>query len=242
MSVKNIHHLLSNESVKKMASYIIQRFLNATEENKDYEKQRIDHDYNLMRTGQMVSKPINTEFLMDADKPSLLWDIINAFYHDDDTRLPTHEEFDRLDDFLEHVIGILNSNYKDDLRKGIRENVLGGADEKVFKLEKVNVIKIELSNPVFPYSVKVLKGVTLEDMKKGNVSSRGISQELLDLHLKTNRSFEDLIAEKKVLGVEKYRYVFGVELIKYDYNCNVSLYVDYSAISKEEFEKLDEKM
>jgi len=234
MPVKDINKLLSKDNASDIANYIVKRFLNATEENKDYEKQRIDYDYQLTRNGKMSSKPVNTEFQMDAEKPSPLWDVIDAFYHDDETRLPTQEEFGKLDEFIDDVMGLLNTEHEDNIRTAIRQNVLGGADDRVFKLEEIYVKKIEISNPVFPYSVKVLKGATVEDMKSGKVSNAGISQELLDLHIKTGRSFEDLIAEQKALGIEKYRYVFGVELIKYDYHCHVYLYVDYSAVPKGE--------
>jgi len=239
MSVKDIDKLLSDDNIKQIASYVVQRFLDATEENKDYDKQRIDYDYNLTRDGTMTSKPINTEFQMDVEKTCLFWDIVDAFYHDDATRLPTSEEFDRLDAFIANVLDTLNVHHEDDLRTAIRENVLGGADKRVFKLEAIDVKKIEVSNPVFPYSVKVLKGATVEDMKSGHVSNAGISQELLTMHLDTNRSFEDLIAEQKALGVERYRYVFGVELIKYDYHCHVYMHVDYSAVPEGEFLEIE---
>jgi len=229
--ISNIDNLLSDQNAQSVASYIVSRFASAVP-NKNREKEFIDYEFDLNKDGQMVSNAINTEYKMDAEDNTILSNIIDIFYHDDESRLPTEEEFKKLDIFVARVLTCLKKEHKNYLRDAIRNNILGGAAEEVFPLQEINIKEIELSNPLFPYVVKVLKGVSVDDMEQGSGTTQ-IANELIDEHLETGKDFELILAEKKASLDPKYRKIFGVDLKKEFYQCNLRLWVDYTALKPE---------
>ena len=113
-------------------------------------------------------------------------------------------------------------------------NLCGNSVELLKTVISLEIKDLYLSNPVFPYTIKVLRGRTIEEMENKNKGKQSIAKDLLDEHLNTGKSFEAIIAEKKAIGDEDYRYVFGVDKIKSEYNCHIYMWVDYSLVEKPE--------
>jgi len=241
--IKNIDNLLADENIDKVAQYIVDKFMAATPETRDSENEFVDIDFDLNK-GEMKSLPTNTRFFVDAEEDSVLYDIVHAFYTDDKECLPKDEQeellkelgddFDRLEVFIENIKSKLENEFKDSIIEAVRKNLLEGVDSQLMPMNDIEIKDLYLSNPVFPYTLRILKGRTIEEMEDKKVGDKSsISQDLLNKHLDTKKSFEEIIAIEKAMGNDKYRYVFGVEKIKSEYNCHLYMWIDYSLAQKE---------
>ena len=215
--------LFSPASVKIVAQYIADRFEKGVS---DRNMELVDYEYDLSRSGKMSSEEDNTEYMMDAEGGTLLMEIIDAFFHDDETRIPTESDFATLDQFTNDVIEELNANHVDQLRKGVKTKVLKGAPDFLFPLSSLKVNSIELSNETFPYTISVMKRQTEETMRT-TVPER-VAEALGNEYMATKKPLEQIIAEKKAVGDPLYQSVYGATMTKEYYHVHMNLWVDYS--------------
>jgi len=243
----NTRKMFSKKNTKKIAEYIVQRFKDSKEATRDRENELVDYEYDIAKSGQMTSiAKSNTEFKMEVEEGTELKEIINAFFHDDPDRCPTAKQFDAFEMFEVKLAKYIEKNCEEGLRQAIRENVLGGAVEEVFPLPVIKVKRIELCDPVFPYTVKVLKGKIArdeggnktekekkEEMEGDDVRPTGIASKMIQCHISTGKSFEQIIAENRAMNNPEYRYIYGVYLNKEWYQCQLDLWVDYKMVKPE---------
>ena len=244
----NTRKMFSKKNTKKVAEYIIQSFKDSKEATRDREKELIDYEYDISKSGQMTSSAkSNTEFKMDVEDGTELKEIIEAFFHDDKNRLPTEKQFDAFEMWVAKLGKYIEKNCEEGLRQAIRENVLGGAIEEVFPLPVIKVKSVEICDPVFPYVVKVLKGKVArdeegkktenekkEEMQSDDLRPTGIASKMIQCHISTGKSFEQIIAENRAMNNPEYRYIYGVYLNKEWYQCQLDLWVDYKMVKPEE--------
>jgi len=249
--IKNIDKLLTDENVENVAKYIADKFMAATPETRDSENEFVDIDFDLNK-GEMKSLPTNTRFFVDAEEDSVLYDIVHAFYTDDKDSLPTDDQeellkelgadFDRLEVFIEKIKDKLENEFKNSIIEAVRKNLLEDVDSRLMPMDSIEIKDLFLSNPVFPYTLKILKGRTIEEMEDKKSGDKGsIAQDLLNKHLDTKKSFEEIIATEKAMGNDRYRYVFGVEKIKSEYNCHLYMWIDYSLAQQEKVKEIVER-
>jgi len=239
--IENVDTLLDKKNIDIIAEYIVDRLQASEEKTRDKEKEFANVDFHLSK-GKMNSSSKNTQFFFDVDS-GILYDIIHAFYIDDKDKLPKDDDeeklnelardFDRLEEFLSDIKESLETKFKDGFIKAIRKNLMSGVEETLIPMQDLHIVELFLSNPIYPYTLKVLKGRTIKEMEEKSVVSKSIAKDLLDKHLKTGKEFEQIIAEEKVMGNEDYRYVFGVEKIKSEYNCHLYAWVNYGLVEKD---------
>jgi len=243
--IENIEKWLSQDCAEKCAKEIMERFRDGQH---DVNKEIVDYEYDLQK-GEIVldeeENVKNTSYLFDPDKGSTLYELIETFIHDDETRLPDIGDFEKLDEFLSRVAKIIEENYSDVMRDAARRRVLGGASEELFPLKGFKVQAIDLSNPVIDFNVRVSKAIMVKksvlaeaksakDIFKNKPKEEGVGNELGEIHIKTGKSFEQIIAEKKAFGDPRYANVIGASKEKAYYKVCVEMWLDYTIVRPEE--------
>jgi len=243
--VNNVKSLLSLKNAKECAKYISQRFLSGNEIDK---KEALDYEYDMHEGNMTIDENNirkNTVYQFDSEKDTLTNNIIEAFYHDSKENMPTKEDFDKLDSFLIKVSEILEKKHSDEIRQAIRKRVLNNSSEELVPLKNIKICSVEFSNPPYDYNIVVNKMVPVKkevlskakkasDIFDKNNKEESVAKDLMEAHTKTGRDLDFIIAQKKAMGDERYRYVVGAKKEKNYYKCCVNIWCDYSVVNSKE--------
>lgn len=245
--IKDINIFFSDEYAEKCAEEIVNKFSNG---KNDPETETVDYEYDLQKGEIVIDEgeyTKNTSYMFDPEPSSPLRNIIEAFIHDDETRLPEIGDFEKLDEFLkEKVSKIIEEKYSNKMKETARVRVLGGAPEEIFPISNFKMLEISLHDFGRKYKVRLMRGIKVKkevlknakdtkDILSNKPRSKSVGEEIADIHDETGKSFEQIIAEKKALGDPEYDEVLGAQKVRAFYDCYVDMWFDYS-IKKPESE------
>lgn len=202
----------------------------------------VDYDYQIS-AGKMVDEggDSNTTYKFDAEKGSLLREIIDTLYPEEaDDR--SEEDYAEETKWLNSIIEIINTKYIDLIRDAIRSKVFKNVQPELVPMNPFVLNNLEFSSvPEADFLIVVQRAVPKDQIGMAQSNQAGsipINQELFNLHIQTGLSFDEIIAQKKAEGDPRYTTVCGATKRKYLYNVEMLFYVDYSLTPQEEFIRL----
>lgn len=232
-SETSLQDLMTENTAKEIAQYIAEHFmLHASTESVDYE-------YDIHQGKMIDTGDYNTTYKFDVDAETLLGKIINNMKSQDDI---SQEYINQENKWRQAIIDNINQNHIHTFRETLRSRILKNIQPELVKLEKFEIREIDINpRPDVDFLIVVQR------MRPSNENlsppatespSQTVSQELLDIHVSTGKSFEEIIAEKKNQKDSRYANVYGAYKRKYIYDIELSIFVDYSLTPQDEFVKL----
>lgn len=186
----------------------------------------LDAKFDLVQGKMLKTDDVNTWFKFDAQLP-LIRDII-----DNGLSNPKVEANDELikkyDAFLKQTGLIFRTPaLQKKIGDALRKNLLGDAPEFVFPLTNIQVNYFEIGDlPPIDYTLKIKKE------GPSHLPAVSVNQDLFEEFLRSGKRANEVIAERKAAGDERYKYVVEATEKKYLYEVNLELYVDYSPSEK----------
>lgn len=152
------------------------------------------------------------------------------------------EEYtDVISGFVQGVVNKLFDSHLDTIRKNVRRLVMKDSDECLFPLSDIKLKYIDIIDASeLPLSVTHMIRVNKLPLDESDVVSTTtqVGPELIAEVEKTGKDLNDIIKSKKESGDLKYKYVLDAEWVKYLYEFYLIMDVDYSPISKDEYEEI----
>jgi len=234
---------LTLENAKLATKEIIDTFINeGTEEN-------IEIDYKIT-FGVASSCETNTAFKFNFKENSFLFQLASLASTIEEL---SSEEHDALLAFEKMVIKEIEDHHFNTIKAKLRE--FTPLDHE--KMSKINPFtRQKILETIFPMTnSKVISclfnllfvpdgddGYILmvnKNSPKPGLSTTSVSNDLIKRHSETGKNFDEIIKDRKAAEDDQYKYVVSVTKKYYEYQCQLSLHVDYSPAPKEE---VDAKM
>ena len=213
MGKNHLDLILTDENAVKVAGYIVDRF------NDTSDDQMVDYEFDLNK-GKMTSNEINTNFKFDTRPDTFLREIKDAICGTEDM---TKVDGDNILSFLIKIRDILNTEYQEQIADMVRHRVLNDATKEMFPLTTINIVNVEIGDlPDIDFLIVVQKS-----SPQGLISG-SLSQELMNEHVATGKSLNDIIAEHKATGDKSYQYISGAYKRKYYFEYQIDMFVDYT--------------
>ena len=237
----DIHDINKIDFIKNVSNDIIDNL-------KCLNNKNIDFQFDIIRGNIAQEKDANEEgntkiFFDITNKYKYLYDlkkIINdeCYVNEQDTKIILFT--------IQAIAEYLISNCINELRNNIRRLVMKDSDVELFPLKNITIRCIDIID-VSDLSIEDTHLLRVDKLPYSNTKGENINypiaQELLDEY-KSNKEnniitdMDDIIANKKEQNILKYKNVLGCNWIKYLYECNISLDVDYSPIPQKEYEDI----
>jgi hypothetical protein len=226
-SEQDIDNLFSLTLSKENVDYFSQEIVNSFTEIEE-EKRMVDFEFDL-KGGQMSSPPENTWIRFDAKENSVIKNVLDLI--SDEKIEPTEKRMKLFDDFLSKVKTQLQTKYIEKLKDALRLEVFGEVEKELFPLNTLVVKNIEISdNPDVDYSLSIEKRKSLS--RNDKVNNTGISQFFYEEIAKTKKTPQQILEEKKQQNDPMFEDIVSIKTKKAFFNCNIDLFVDYSANDK----------
>lgn len=178
--------------------------------------------------GKMISNAVNTSIKFDFPTNSILKPILLSIEQIEDVL--SDEDYDILSGLFQNISEDFRSNYLEKLKPILRNKVLGDAPENVFPMEEIKLVSIDIGNkPPCDYVIVVQRMVPQDVIADGGKSGK-VTEELGEIHTTTGKDLNDIIAEFKENGNDRFKYVTSAYKRQYWFECQLNLWVDYSTI------------
>ena len=228
-----LSELLTIENSTKVAEEIVaQMEALVAKENFDYDFHVNPKTLKMSYDEEMLSLPLeeweaNSNFQFDANKEGMIRQIINAISNEETITEETELSFV---DFLMDIRSSLNDLHKNRIANAIRSRVLKLSAEAV-PMNILAIINVEigpLPDPRKGEGSPFLLSVQKMTSKEAFSQASSVSDDLLSRCVETGLDPNDVIAERKSAGDERYASIVGATLKKIVFEVRVDMFVDYS--------------
>ena len=217
-SMELFNMILTKDNAERVAQTVIQRMLEDSTGNEG--DQIIDYDYRLHK-GKIKQRKINTSFKFDTRPGTFLRKLKDTLLEPGHI---TEEHTEKVKEFLLQIKEVLMKDHKEQLSDAIRTAVLANASKEFFPLSDIEVMNFEIGEkPEIDYVFRIDKSTP------NGVIAPSVVEEISAELRETGKSVEEIIADKKAANDANYQYVTGVSKQKAFYECQLDLFVDYSA-------------
>jgi len=240
---KTLIEKLTAENAKLATTEIVDTLLQeGTEEN-------IEIDYKIT-LGVASSCETNTVFKFNFKNDSFLHQLASSALKIEELSDKGH---DALLEFEKMIIHEIENQHFDTIKTKLRE--FTPLDHH--KMSEINPItRQKVLETIFPMTGSKIMSCYLnlffmpdgdsgyvlvvnKNSPKPSLSTTSVSNDLVKRHSETGKDFDEIIKERKAAGDDQYKYVVSVTKNYYEYQCQLSLHMDYSPAPKDE---VDEKI
>ena len=229
---------LTAENAKIATKEIVDTFIKKGDES------NIEIDYKIT-FGVASSHDTNTIFKFNFVENSFLSQLAEVAASVEEL---SNDEHDAMLAFEKMIINEIEDKYFDTIKAKLR----GFTPLDHDKMSKINPItRQKILETIFPMkNSKIVScffnllfvpdgddGYILmvnKNSPKPGLSTTSVSNDLIKRHSETGKNFDEIIKDRKAAGDDQYKYVVSVTKKYYEYQCQLSLHVDYSPAPKEE--------
>lgn len=152
--------------------------------------------------------------------PGVLRTVVEAMKSADSVSPDDISAFDR---WRADVGDSLMTSHRQNLAHLLRGRILGGAQEDVVPIDRMEVVDLDISDLPDDDCVLVVK----KSAPPGE-ETHPVSEDIFSEKARTGEAAEEVVARRKAEGDHRYRWVTGVESRKHFFEVSLSLSVDYS--------------
>jgi hypothetical protein len=220
----------NEENIEKIAVEISDAFF------AKMEKSNIDYSFDIAKgTGKIKSKKPNTTFFFDTDEDTVLDSLKKALFDEELSYIKggSKEEealMEKVGGFLGKVTKHINVNYYNKMEEAIRRVVLPKSSSQDIPLDEIEIVDIDVADfSSVPLPAKYM----LKIGKKPNcsVNTDTVTTFIHDEQERTGESVKEVFEREKLIN-PLFKDILSIERgIRYLYDVNITLFVDYSLAS-----------
>ena len=210
-------------------------------------EENIEIDYQIT-LGVASSCETNTIFKFNFIENSFLYQLASLAAQ---IKEFSDKEHDALLNFEKMIIKEIENQHFDTIKTKLRE--FTPLDHK--KMSEINPItRKKILETIFPMnSSKIIScllnllfvpdgddGYILmvnKNSPRAGLSTTSVSNDLVKRHSETGKEFNEIVKERKAAGDDQYKYVVSVVKKYYEFQCQLSLHIDYSPAPKDEVDQ-----